>query len=173
MRIFLLFLCSKISFVCIYFLERLLIARFTQTDLCVYQNYVVSILRCLYEQNWGIDLPPGKNKVKFPSLLTHWGRVTHIRVGNLTTIGSDNGLLPGRRRGHYLNQCWIIVNWTFRNKLQWNLNRNSNIFIQENAFKSVVCETAAILSRPQCVNRNKTYSKSSDLHRAYIFSNVE
>ena len=53
---------------------------------------------------------------------------------------------------HYLNQCWIIVNWTLRNKLQWNLNRNSNIFIQENAFESVVCETASNLSRSQCVN---------------------
>ena len=29
-------------------------------------------------------------------LLTHWGRVTHICVGNLTIIGSDYGLLPGR-----------------------------------------------------------------------------
>ena len=28
--------------------------------------------------------------------LTHWGRVTHICVGNLTIIGSDNGLSPGR-----------------------------------------------------------------------------
>ena len=26
--------------------------------------------------------------------LTHWGRVTHICVGNLTIIGSDNGLSP-------------------------------------------------------------------------------
>ena len=52
---------------------------------------------------------------------------------------------------HYLNQCWIIVNWTLRNKLQWNLNPNSNVFIQENAFESVVCETVAILSWPQCV----------------------
>ena len=30
--------------------------------------------------------------------LTHWGRVTHICVGNLTIIGSDNGLSPGRRQ---------------------------------------------------------------------------
>ena len=52
---------------------------------------------------------------------------------------------------HYPNQCWVIVNWTLRNKLQWNINRNSDIFIQENVFESVVCETAAILSRPQCV----------------------
>ena len=30
-------------------------------------------------------------------LLTHWGRVTHICVGNLTIIGSNNGLSPGQR----------------------------------------------------------------------------
>ena len=27
-------------------------------------------------------------------VLAHWGRVTHICVGNLTIIGSDNGLSP-------------------------------------------------------------------------------
>ena len=53
---------------------------------------------------------------------------------------------------HYLNQCWNIVNWTLRNKLRWNFNRNSKIFIKENAFENVVCEMASILSRPQCVN---------------------
>ena len=53
---------------------------------------------------------------------------------------------------HYLNQCWNAVNWTLKNKLKWNFNPNSNIFIQENAFESAVCEMAAILSRPQCVN---------------------
>ena len=30
--------------------------------------------------------------------LTHWGRVTHICVSKLTSIGSDNGLSPGRRQ---------------------------------------------------------------------------
>ena len=35
--------------------------------------------------------------VRFNSL-THWGRVTHICVGNLTIIGSDNGLSPERRQ---------------------------------------------------------------------------
>ena len=29
---------------------------------------------------------------------SHWGRVTHICVGKLTIIGSDNGLSPGRRQ---------------------------------------------------------------------------
>ena len=31
---------------------------------------------------------------------------------------------------HYLNQCWLIVNWTPGNKVQWTLNRNSVIFSQ-------------------------------------------
>ena len=30
--------------------------------------------------------------------LTHWGRVTHICVSNLTIIGSDNGLSPDGRQ---------------------------------------------------------------------------
>ena len=30
--------------------------------------------------------------------LTQWGRVTHICVSNLTIIGSNNGLLSGRRQ---------------------------------------------------------------------------
>ena len=30
--------------------------------------------------------------------LTHWARVTHICVGKLTKIGSDNGLSPERRQ---------------------------------------------------------------------------
>ena len=81
--------------------------------------------------------------------LTHWGRVTHICVGNLTIIGSDSGLSAP---SHYLNQCWNIVNWTPRNKLQWNVYRNSYIFIQENPFENVVWKMVAILSRPQCVN---------------------
>ena len=34
----------------------------------------------------------------FLSVITHWGRVTHICVGKLTIIGSDNGLSPGRRQ---------------------------------------------------------------------------
>ena len=65
---------------------------------------------------------------------------------------------------HYLNQCWNIVNWSLRNKLQWNFNWNSNIFIQENALENIVCEMASILSRPQCVKRipqNSTHDEST------------
>ena len=86
-------------------------------------------------------------------LLIHWGRVPHICVCKLTNIGSNNGLSPG----HYLNQCWDIVNSNLSNTFQWNLKQNSYIFIKENAFENVVCDMAAILTRPQCVMRLLEY----------------
>ena len=41
--------------------------------------------------------------------LTHWGRVTHICVGNLTTIGSDIGLSPGRRQAIIWTNTGILL----------------------------------------------------------------
>ena len=32
---------------------------------------------------------------------------------------------------YYLNQCWVIVSWTHRNKLQQNLYQNTKVFIHE------------------------------------------
>ena len=41
--------------------------------------------------------------------LTHWGRVTHICVGKLTIIGSDNGLLPGWRQAITWTNARILL----------------------------------------------------------------
>ena len=52
---------------------------------------------------------------------------------------------------HYINQCWIIINWIHMNKLQWNFNQSTKLFIHENAFEMV-----AILSRgDEFKNRSK------------------
>ena len=32
-------------------------------------------------------------------------------------------------QSHCLNQCWLTINWTLRNKLQWNSNQNAELFI--------------------------------------------
>ena len=40
------------------------------------------------------------------------------------------------------------------NSKQWNLKGNSFIYILENAFENVVSEIAAILSRPQYIDKN-------------------
>ena len=41
--------------------------------------------------------------------LTHWGRVTHICVGKLTIIGSDNGLSPQRRQAIIWTNAGILL----------------------------------------------------------------
>ena len=51
----------------------------------------------------------------------------YICICNLSTIGSNNGLLSGQHQAIIRPKCWNIVNWTLRNKLQWNPNRNKFI----------------------------------------------
>ena len=41
--------------------------------------------------------------------LTHWGRLTHIRVSELPIIGSDNGLSPGRRQAIIWTNAGILL----------------------------------------------------------------
>ena len=55
-------------------------------------------------------------------------------------------------------------------KLQWNLNRNSHIFIQEYASENVVWKMAAILSRPKCVNLS---SKSGHFVSGSMCSSIQ
>ena len=57
---------------------------------------------------------------------------------------------------HYLNQCWVIVNWcrmnklqwniNLMNKLQWNINQNTKLFSHEIASENIICEMTAIFS---------------------------
>ena len=72
--------------------------------------------------------------------LTHWGRVTHICVSKLTTIGRW-WLVAWMEPSHYPNQCEVLNETNFWSK-----------FIQENAFEIVVCKIGSNLSRPECVN---------------------
>ena len=41
--------------------------------------------------------------------LTHWGRVTHICVSDLTSIGSRNGLSPGRRQAIIRTNAGVLL----------------------------------------------------------------
>ena len=59
---------------------------------------------------------------------------------NWGNIGSGKGLSPVRRQAI----TWTSVDLLLIGPLG-NLNPNSNIFIQENAFKKVVYEMAALL----------------------------
>ena len=82
-------------------------------------------------------------------VLTHWGRVTHICVVNLTTIDSDNGMSPGRRQAIIWTNAGILLIRTWRTNFSEIL---IDIHIFSNAFENVVWKMWAILFRPQCVN---------------------
>ena len=96
--------------------------------------------------NW--KLIRGKTKqVWNHRLLTHLPLVPHICVSESRQHWFIKWLVTYSAPSHYLNQCWVIVNWTLGNKLQWNFNQNAQLFIHENASENIVCERAAILSR--------------------------
>ena len=42
-------------------------------------------------------------------LLIHWGWMKHVCVGNLTIIGPDNGLSPGRRQAIIWTNAGILL----------------------------------------------------------------
>ena len=44
------------------------------------------------------------------TVLTHWGRVKHICVSDLTIIGSDNGLSPGRHQAIIWANAELLLN---------------------------------------------------------------
>ena len=65
----------------------------------------------------------------------------HKCVGNLTITDSDNGLSPDRRQAIIWTNAVILLIWTLKQiSSQWNFNRNSYIFIQENAFENAFSE---------------------------------
>ena len=85
--------------------------------------------------NMGWNLEDYTSKIITTSPRGQWvkplGRVTHICVRKLTIIGSDNGLSPGQRQAIIGTNAGILLIEPLENKLQWNFNRNSYIFIKK------------------------------------------
>ena len=50
-----------------------------------------------------------KTQTQVINVWIHWGRVTHICVGKLTIIGSDNGLSPGRHQAITWTNAGILL----------------------------------------------------------------
>ena len=81
--------------------------------------------------------------------LTHWGRVTHICVGKLTIIGSDNGLLPGRCQAI----IWINAGILLIEPLGTNLSEIL-IGIQIFSFKKMHLKRLSAKWHPFCLGLN-------------------
>ena len=69
------------------------------------QNHLFIVTRAEVNPEWHIY---GEN-VNIAAILTHWGRVTHICVSELTIIGSDNGLSPGRHQAIIWTNAGIVL----------------------------------------------------------------
>ena len=81
--------------------------------------------------------------------LTHWGWVTHICVGNLTSIGSDNGLSP------YQSQAiiWINARILFIGHVGTNFSEISNETLTF-SFKKMHFTASSAKWRPFCLGLN-------------------
>ena len=82
--------------------------------------------------------------------LTHWGRVTHICVSDLTSIGSDNGSAPGRRRAIIRTNAGIL--------LIKPLGTNFSEFLVEIlifSFKKIGLKGSSAKRRPFCFSLNE------------------
>ena len=81
--------------------------------------------------------------------LTHRGRVTHICVGYLTIIGSDNGLSPGRRQAI----IWTNASILFIGPLGTNFSEIS-IEMLTFSFKKMRLKVSSAKWRPFCLGLN-------------------
>ena len=79
-------------------------------------------------------------------VLTHWGRATHVCVGNLTTIGSDNGLSPDRRQAIIWTNAGILL----IGPLKINFSEIS-MEIQTSSFRKMRLKSSSAKWRPSCL----------------------
>ena len=81
-------------------------------------------------------------------MLTHWGRVTHICVGNQTIIGSDNGLAPCRHQAIIWTNDGILLIRSLETNFSEILSK-----IHTFSFKKTHLKTS-VNWRPSCLGLN-------------------
>ena len=97
-----------------------------------------------------------------PCWLTHWGRVTHICISDLTIIGSDNGLSPGRRQAIIWTNAVILV----IRPLETNFSEIL-IGIQTFSFKKIRLKMSSAKWRPFCLGLNVLRKHVVHSHRRH------
>ena len=96
------------------------------------------MLSFLFHYHDYVNLPKGELFVNLcVSTLIDWGPMTHICVGNLAIIGSDNCLSPGRRHAIIWTDAGILLIGPSETDFNEILIKKSYIFIQENLFENV------------------------------------
>ena len=105
------------------------------------------------DDHWSLNSLSKLSIICTPLSLTHWGRVTHICVCNLTIICSDNGLSPDRRQA---------ITWTNVGILLTNVGDiffKIHIFsFRKMHFTTLSEKRRPFLCRPQCVKKMYGYT---------------
>ena len=83
------------------------------------------------------------------TVLTHWGRVTHICVSKITIIGSDNGLSPDRRQAIIWTNAELLSIGPLRTYFNENL-----IKIQQFSLTKMHVKMSSAKWRPSCLGLN-------------------
>ena len=91
----------------------------------------------------------GSSKPQCLPWLTHWGRVTHICVSKLTSVGSDNGLSPCRRQTIIWTNAGILLIGPLGTNFSENL-----IEIHIFSFKKMHLKMSSGKCRPFCLGLN-------------------
>ena len=112
---------------------------------------------------WRINASLGQDELKHSSIcsrerhqsdttwvLTHWGRMTHIYVGKLTIIGSDNGLSPGRRQAIIWTKAGIWLMWPLGTKFNEILIRNKTFSFKKMHLKCRLRNGVHFVSASMC-----------------------
>ena len=96
--------------------------------------------------------------------ITHWGRVTHICIGNLTVIGPDNGLSPGRRQAIIWTNAGILLIGP------WGTNFSEILIgIQTFSFKKMHLKMPSAKWRPFCLGLNVIMDSLAQNNRQFVF----
>ena len=124
-------------------------------SICSKLQRMLQTCLCIMAYSWGILLQ-----------LTHWGRTTHICVGKLTIIGSDNGLSPGRRHAIIRTNAGILLIRPLRT--------NFSEFLVEIlivSFKKMRLKVSSAKRRPFCLSLVKEKSFIC-IHRSNILTTI-
>ena len=85
-------------------------------------------------------------------LLYIQGKLVSAIAENNLSMAKHTGLSPGRREAIIWTNTGILLIDPQGTNFSEIFIEIYTFFIQENAFENIVCETAAILSRPKCGN---------------------
>ena len=107
------------------------------------------------------------NAYMYAEPLTHWGRVTHICVGNLTITGPDNVLSPGRRQAIIWTNAGILLIGP------WGTHFSEiSIGIQTFSFKKMHLKMSSAKWPPFCLGHNVLRAKICVWNMSYFVVNM-